>query len=245
MLAMIQISSEKAGSSNCRPGPILRVVDHRDIKPANILVNTQGQPYIADFGVAHLPASNLTRTGVAIGTPNYMSPEQIAGKSFDHRSDVFSLGVLVHELLTGSQAFPGDNITTVMHKVLNSKPELLDRLPGAIGQVLTTALAKDPDARFQNCRNLITSLQGIAMPAEGTQLQASAGAAGSLSVPPAPAASQRLILFLVGTLLVLLLIMFGVLWTWSGGSEGRRRPGGGEYGLSRRSGYSSRAGRRQ
>ena len=126
-------------------------VVHRDIKPDNILVDRKGRPVITDFGVAHLESSDLTRTGEVLGTPHFMSPEQVKGEALDGRSDLFSLGVVLFEMLTGQRPFRGETISTICYQIVHAapKPDLsqLD-VPLPVGQVLAGLLAKDRKDRF-------------------------------------------------------------------------------------------------
>ncbi|MGW8248283.1 MAG: protein kinase domain-containing protein [Acidiferrobacterales bacterium] len=129
-------------------------VVHRDIKPANIMYNKSDQSIkITDFGIARITASNRTKTGVVLGTPSYMSPEQLSGKHIDGRSDLFSLGVMMFEMLTGEQPFGGDSLASLMYQITNEKHpdinKLREDLPRCIKPIIDKALQKDPKKRFQ------------------------------------------------------------------------------------------------
>ncbi len=129
-------------------------VVHRDIKPANIMYNNSDETIkITDFGIARITASNRTKTGVVLGTPSYMSPEQLSGKHVDGRSDLFSLGVMMFEMLTKTQPFGGDSLATLMYQITNEKhPDInriRDDLPRCVKPIIDKALQKDPDKRYQ------------------------------------------------------------------------------------------------
>ncbi|OYW32255.1 MAG: cag pathogenicity island protein Cag6, partial [Methyloversatilis sp. 12-65-5] len=128
-------------------------VTHRDIKPANIILLADNTVKVADFGVARIESSNLTQTGTVIGTPSYMSPEQFMGQTVDGRSDLFSAGVVLYQLLTGEKPFTGA-LTTIMHKVLKEDPTwpsvLNVHVNARLDAVVRKALAKRPDERFQD-----------------------------------------------------------------------------------------------
>ncbi len=130
-----------------------RGIVHRDIKPANIMLLKNGEVKVTDFGIARIQAISQTKTGAVLGTPSYMSPEQIAGQKVDGRSDLFSLGIVLFELLAGERPFKGDSIATIMFQITSAEPAPLATLapgvPGALQAVLAKALRKPPAERFQ------------------------------------------------------------------------------------------------
>jgi serine/threonine-protein kinase len=128
-------------------------VVHRDIKPANVMYNPEtGDLKITDFGIARLTDSTRTKTGVVLGTPSYMAPEQLAGKNVTGRSDLYSLGVTLYQLLTGALPFRADSMTALMYKIASGAYEplvvLRPDLPECLGSVVARALATDPDRRY-------------------------------------------------------------------------------------------------
>jgi ligand-binding sensor domain-containing protein len=140
-------------------------VVHRDIKPSNVLIDRRGNTFLTDFGIARLVAetAQFTATGAIIGTPAYMSPEQGLGQPADHRSDIYALGVVLFEMLTGHVPYEAETPLAVLLKHVN-EPLPLPRqikpdLPPAIERVLLKALAKDPDHRFQSAQALVDALQ--------------------------------------------------------------------------------------
>jgi serine/threonine protein kinase len=137
---------------------------HRDIKPANIMIAADGTSKITDFGIAKITTSDqLTMTGAIVGTPHYMSPEQVQGQTVDGRSDQFSLAVIAYEALTGEKPYTGEHLTTVVYKIVTEEPAAPHRLNptlgGPIEAVLRKALAKKPDARYRNCQEFIDALE--------------------------------------------------------------------------------------
>jgi len=140
-----------------------RGIVHRDIKPANIMVRKDGVAKIADFGIARVQSQSMTQTGQVLGTPNYMSPEQISGKAVDGRADQYSLAVMLYEVLTGEKPFVADSLPTLLFKVVSEIPAPVPRLnptlSPAIDEVLQRALAKSPDDRFPSCTEFIRALE--------------------------------------------------------------------------------------
>src|SRR5580698_243783 len=128
-----------------------RGVVHRDIKPANLMLTKTGQGKIADFGIARIESSSMTQAGTVLGTPAYMSPEQFMGQVVDARSDIYSSGVLLYQLLTGERPFEG-SMSAIMHKALHTEPLAPSQLsvtsPPALDAVVKKAMAKRPNERF-------------------------------------------------------------------------------------------------
>lgn len=140
-------------------------VIHRDIKPGNIIVSHDGTAKIMDFGIAKITTSNRTVIGTILGTPGYMSPEQITGKSVDYRSDIFSVGAVMYELFTGEKAFTGKNMTEIMYKVVNDNPPapvtVNSTLPAMLSNIVMKALKKNPDKRYASIEELARHLKNV------------------------------------------------------------------------------------
>ncbi len=167
-----------------------RGVVHRDIKPGNIMVLPDGRVKIMDFGIARLHEPTVkTQTGVLLGSPQYMSPEQIVGQPFDHRADIFSLGLVLYEMLTGSKPFQGDDIPELMFKVANmpAKPpsHIAPDLPPVIDYIVARALKKKPDERYASAAELARDLREAMREVQASEM-AGRERAGAKTVPNNP-----------------------------------------------------------
>jgi serine/threonine-protein kinase len=142
-----------------------RGIIHRDIKPANIRIDSEGHARIMDFGVAHLSTSNLTGTGVMMGTPNYMAPEQITSGDVTPGTDIFSVGAVLYELLTNTKPFAADTLHRVLFRIVSDPPpEVLDRmpdLPPALDKIIKKALAKEVGQRYASATEMANDLSAV------------------------------------------------------------------------------------
>jgi eukaryotic-like serine/threonine-protein kinase len=158
-------------------------VVHRDVKPANILLVENGRVKVTDFGLSRIGVSTLTQSGSLLGTPSYMSPEQCRGDEADYRSDLFSAGVVLHELLAGERPFPGRDVTVLIKQILyDEPPDLKGIVPDHLAAAVRRALAKRPEDRFPSAAAMAAALRPTrqATPDELTVVQP----------PPVPRAHQ-------------------------------------------------------
>jgi serine/threonine-protein kinase len=137
-------------------------VIHRDIKPSNIMLNKSDSVRITDFGIAQIKSEQTESEGI-IGSPSYMSPEQAREETLDDKSDIFSLGCVFYELLTGEKAFPGENYYAIMYKIANEDPvpvrDIRPEVPEVLDKIIQKALAKEPDRRYQTCADFAYDLR--------------------------------------------------------------------------------------
>lgn len=162
---------------------------HRDIKPANIMLVRGDVVKITDFGIAQMPTGSRTLAGTVLGSPKYMAPEQVVGKTVDGRSDLFSLGVVLYEMLTGESPFNGDNINTTMYRIVNEAPlppkTITPRIPAVFNTIVGKALAKNPGERYQNASELARDLRNY------KDLSIPASATAALNQPTTPGRKAR------------------------------------------------------
>jgi serine/threonine protein kinase len=166
-------------------------VIHRDVKPDNIHILSGGQIKLTDFGIARLTEeASLTGEGQVFGTPSYMSPEQIEGHSIDHRSDLFSLGIVLYEMLAGRKPFTGDSVVSITYNIMHAEPPPLPGAPYAVEHVILRALSKDPMRRFHSAEEMRqalkaadTSVPALFLP-PGTQTNMGRGAPDPLTSAP-------------------------------------------------------------
>jgi serine/threonine protein kinase len=207
---------------------------HRDVKPANILLEADGRVKVTDFGIASVADVGLTRTGEVLGSPSYMSPEQISGRPVDRRSDVFSLGAVLYELLAGRRAFPGEGLSTLTYQIVHGTPEALGGLrpeiPDGYPQLVDRSLAKRPEDRLPDARSFAAELRGLAagVPTAGPRVAtvtdlapaAAAGPTGTVIDTVAVAEPRRSRRPWIVTAGLALAVALGVAW-WLAGDSGK------------------------
>ncbi len=184
----------------------MQKIVHRDVKPANILITASGQPMLSDFGIAKVlqleETIDLTGTGVGVGTPEYMSPEQGLGEATDHRADIYSLGVVFYELVTGRKPFRADTPMAVVvkqiHDPLPHPKTFVKGIPTSVERVLFSALVKDPSHRFQEMESFMQALKSLAR-------------GGKVSAPRSGMKRKGLIIGGLSVTIVII-VVFGILW---------------------------------
>ena len=210
---ILQVCDALATAHNAR-------IIHRDIKPENIMVRPDGYVKILDFGLAKLSEvdlhtmKNFTRTakGIIIGTPAYMSPEQVADDNVDHRTDLWSVGVVLYELLTGTNPFKKENRQATFQSILSQDPppasSINSEIPGELDQILVKALEKDPDLSYQTASDLRADLKRVKREVDSSP---SWSRSANVSTPPQPGTGlSRKYLFVPFALLIFTLIGFAV-----------------------------------
>lgn len=156
-------------------------VVHRDIKPDNIQILSNGNIKITDFGIARLTFQpNLTMDGQVFGTPSYMSPEQVVGKEIDQRSDLFSAGIVLYEMIGGQKPFSGDSVVTITYAIMNKDPERLNQISYPLWQVIERVLDKSPALRYASAADFIKALDDVQ----------SSSSSGPVIIAPPPLATQ-------------------------------------------------------
>ena len=194
---------------------------HRDVKPANIMLLPSGEPKIMDFGIARVPASELTRAGEVFGTPSNMSPEQASGEAIDGRSDLFSLGTVLYQLLTGRRAFTGENLPKILAAVVTHTPpppsQLASGVPAGVDRVIAKALAKSAGDRYQTGDAMATALEAAL---DGVREDPALATIALPATQRVPAGSHRSRFAIPAVAALVLLVVGLALWRAASG----RRP---------------------
>jgi serine/threonine-protein kinase len=195
-----------------------RGVVHRDVKPANIRIDDEGRARIMDFGIAHLASSTITRTGLMVGTPAYMAPEQVSGGVVSAQSDIFSAGAVMYELFAGRKPFEGESLQSVFYKIVSQSPPdftvVAPTLPTSLNTIVMRALAKDPAVRYGTASEMANDLteargnidRGSSQP-RGPSLNASiaSGLLATRATKPLPVQRSRSQAAVVGVAAVVLI----------------------------------------
>jgi len=200
---------------------------HRDLKPGNVMVNEEGRVKVLDFGLAklrersddqgdqtHLATDSITQEGLILGTAAYMSPEQAEGKTIDHRSDIFSLGVVLYEMATGNRPFKGDTNLSLLSSILKDKPqpvsEVKTGLPRHLGRIILRCLEKDPERRPQSAKDVRNELEGLRSEVVSGEI-----ATGPNLAAPAPTAGKRKGLIAAGVAVAVIVLMAALYFSKS------------------------------
>ena len=172
-----------------------RGIIHRDLKPSNILITTEGAVKILDFGIAKVAEVGTTKAGMILGTPSYMSPEQARGGRIDRRADIFSLGAILYELLTGEKPFPGNTPTTIIYKILHEEPIPVRVIEPAVNlefdRIVRKALSKSPFERYEDCQELRVELKAIASSDAAQQAKKAARLPSAAVRPKGPRPARK------------------------------------------------------
>jgi serine/threonine protein kinase len=196
---------------------------HRDVKPANILLDQEGNAKLSDFGIAKAESLELTSTGQVLGTPFYMSPEQIRDDDLDGRSDLFSLGVVLYQAVIGKQPFHAASLPALTHKILHTEPEdphtKNGQIPQAMASAIIKSLEKDPDKRFQTGAELAEAIGGQALATSATVglTQASLYAKRAPEYPSSTRIGRRP-WSIIGTVLLAATLVITLAAIWKGDS---------------------------